>query len=81
MASIKAGLRATLAALSRNVAEACEGGEAGARAAALARADVRTGGVGDELEDFAAEEALIANRVMEDLANELQEEALEGLPF
>ena len=78
LSSIRGGLRATLEALSRNVAEAVEGPEAGARAAALARADVKTGAPGDELEDLAAEEAFIAGLVVEDLAAELQEEALHG---
>jgi hypothetical protein len=80
IASLREGLRGTLAALSRNVTEAaCEGAEAAARAAALARADVRAGAPGDALEDLHAEQAFIASLVTEDLIAELQEEALEGI--
>ena len=84
ISTLHARLRATLSALSRNVGEAgpteAPGAEPSSRAAALARADVRTGAAGDALEELAEEEALIANLVADDLAAELQEEALQLMP-
>ena len=47
-----------------------------ARAKVLARADVRVGLLGDELDDLQEEESLIAALIADNLALELQEEAM-----
>jgi len=47
-----------------------------ARAAALARSDVITGMLGDELEDVRGVEALLAGLIADELAAELTEDAL-----
>jgi hypothetical protein len=86
LASVRSRLQGTLRGMASNLeAAVAVGGEgrgaaaAGARAAALARADVRTGFLGDELEDLQEEEALISQLVADDLAQELQREVLEDL--
>jgi len=90
--ALQAGVEATLKGMSRNlqllVGVDGSGGALAhhsttttttghmARAKVLARADVRVGLLGDELDDLQEEESLIAALIADNLALELQEEAM-----
>jgi len=81
--SVRGRLKSTLSSMARNLEPELPPGDhaamLSARAASLARADMRVGFLGDELENLAEEEALITALVADELAQELQQDALNSL--